>query len=127
MLISQFAPAKTAAAGIVAATLLVASLAWIALRPVSAPAPPAVGVPAAEFAVARAMGHVRFLAEQPRPIASAANAEARQYLLDQLRAMGLAPEVQTATAQKTIVDRNRNARIALGVVNNIVVYLRAIA
>jgi hypothetical protein len=123
MLLKQFAPAKAAAAGIVAATLLFAGLAWITLRPATAPSSQAADAPAAEFPTARAMGHVRFLAEQPRPIASAANAEARQYILDQLRGMGLAPEVQTATAQKTIVDRNRNARIALGVVNNIVVRL----
>ena len=35
--------------------------------------------------------------------------------------MGLDPEVQTATAQKSTIDRQHNAHIALGVVNNIVV------
>ena len=123
MLINQFSPAKAAAAGIVAATLLVAGLAWNALRPVTAPAPQAADAPAAEFPLARAIGHVRVLAALPRPIASAANAEARQYILNQLRGMGLEPEVQTATAQKTIIDRRHNARIALGVVNNIIVRL----
>ena len=103
MLINQFAPAKAAAAGIVAATLLVAGLAWFALRPATAPAPQAADAPAAEFPVARAMGHVRFLAEQPRPIASAANAEARQYILDQLRAHG--PDATGANG-----DRAKNQR-----------------
>jgi hypothetical protein len=123
MLINQFAPAKTAAAGIVAATFVVAALAWPALRPAVAPTPHGASAPAADFSAQRAMTHVRFLAEQPRPLASAANAEARQYILDQLRGMGLQPEVQTATAQKTIIDRRHNARVVLGVVNNIVVRL----
>lgn len=123
MVINQFAPAKTAAAGIVAATFVVAGLAWLALRPAATPTPHPPSAPAAEFSAARAMAHVRFLAEQPRPLASAANADARQYILDQLRGMGLEPEVQTATAQKTIIDRQHNARVVLGVVNNIVVRL----
>jgi hypothetical protein len=77
MLINQFAPAKTAAAGIVAATFVAAALAWLALRPAAAPTPHPVNAPATDFPAQRAMAHVRFLAEQPRPLASAANAEAR--------------------------------------------------
>jgi hypothetical protein len=118
-LINQLVPAKFAFAGIVGA-VLIGLAAAATLRPAAAPSGT---IPAAEFSTARALEHVRVLAQQPRPIASPANAEARRYLLDQLRTMGLTPEVQTATAQKTIVDRNRNARIALGVVNNVVVHI----
>jgi hypothetical protein len=121
MLINHRLPEKSVMAGIAAAMLALAGLAWVALRPASAPAPIPASAPAAEFSAARALAHVRFLAEKPRPLATAANAEARQYILDQLRAMGLEPQVQTATAQKTTIDRQHNAQIALGVVNNIVV------
>jgi hypothetical protein len=112
---------KPAQAGIATAALLVAALAWHTLRPAAAPAASSARAPASEFSAPRALAHVRYLASKPRPIASAANAEARQYILDQLREMGLQPEVQTATAQKTTVDRHHNAQIALGVVHNIVV------
>jgi hypothetical protein len=112
-------PDKSAVAGIAAATLILAGLAWAALRPASAPIPASAA--ASGFSAPRAMADVRFLAAKPRPVASAANAEARQYILDQLRAMGLQPEVQTATAQKTTVSRQHNMHVALGVVHNIVV------
>jgi hypothetical protein len=121
MLLNHRLPDKSAMAGIAAAMLALAGLAWVALRPATAPTPITGGAPAAEFSAARALAHVRFLAEKPRPLASAANAEARQYILEQLRAIGLDPEVQTATAQKTTIDRYHNAQVALGVVNNIVV------
>jgi hypothetical protein len=95
------------------AVVVVSMIAWLALR-AAAPAHSA-------FSTQRALADVRFLAEKPRPIASAANAEAREYILARLRAMGLEPEVQTAMAQKNTMDRRRNAQIALGMVNNIVV------
>jgi hypothetical protein len=122
MLIHQRLPLTPATAGAVAALLACAALAWSMLRPTAAPAP-ASNAPASAFSSTRALADVRFLAAMPRPIASAANAEARQYIVDQLKAMGLGPQVQTATAQKTWIDRQRNVRIALGVVNNIVVHV----
>jgi hypothetical protein len=121
MLINHCLPEKSAMAGIAAAMLALAALAWLALRTAASPAPMPAGMPVPEFSAVRAMAHVHFLAGKPRPIASAANAEARQYILEQLRAMGFDPEVQTATAQKTTIDRHRNAQVVLGVVNNIVV------
>ncbi|MET0857767.1 MAG: M28 family peptidase [Telluria sp.] len=122
MLINHRLPGKPVTAGIVAAMLALAGLAWaVSLRPAASPGAASASGQASDFSAERAMAGVRFLAQKPRPIASAANAEARQYILDQVRAMGLEPEVQTATAQKTTVDRHHNARVALGVVHNIVV------
>jgi hypothetical protein len=114
-------PATSAIAGIAAALLALTALAWVALRPVALPVPARADAASAEFSTLRALDHVRVLADKPRPIASAANAEARQYIVDQLRAIGLEPEVQTATAQKNTVDRRRNMKVVLGVVNNIIV------
>jgi hypothetical protein len=63
--------------------------------------PPAVvpdGALPAEFSAARAMGHVRAVAHKPHPIGSVAHKEVRNYILNELRAAGLTPEVQTTTA-----------------------------
>lgn len=75
------------------------------------------------FSAAEAMRHLRWLAGQPRPLATEANAEARAYLLAQLRAMGLAPSVQTETMRHTQVDDYGGTRVTIAVVNNIVVVL----
>jgi hypothetical protein len=85
--------------------------------------PATQSTPASGFSTARAMADVRLLAEKPRPVGSASNAEARAHILAQLRAIGLQPEVQTALAQKNTMDRRRNMQVVLGMVNNIVVQL----
>jgi hypothetical protein len=62
--------------------------------------PPAVvpqSAPATEFSAERAMTQLRVIARQSRLIGSPANAQARAYLLQQITAMGLQPEVQTTT------------------------------
>jgi hypothetical protein len=107
---------KIAVAAIAAAALLT-TLAWLALRPATAPAS------ASGFSTARALADVRFLAEKPRPLASESNFDARAHILAQLRAIGLQPEVQMAMAQKNTMDRRRNMQVVLGMVNNIVVQL----
>jgi hypothetical protein len=63
--------------------------------------PPVVvpdGASPAEFSAARAMSHVRAVAQKPHPIGSAAHKKAQIYILSELRAAGLSPEVQTTTA-----------------------------
>ena len=64
-------------------------------------APPGVvpsSAPLTEFSSARAMQHLEVIAQKPRPIGSLEHAKARDYLLQQLTAMGLSPEVQKTTA-----------------------------
>ena len=60
--------------------------------------PPARGgdASAADFSAGRAMAHVQAVAAAPRPPGSAAHAQAREYLLAQLRAWGWRVEVQQA-------------------------------
>ncbi|NHZ36458.1 hypothetical protein [Massilia rubra] len=102
-----------------AALLLAACLAWLALRP----APPATAHDAgpADFSVQRALAHADFLAQTPRPIASDANLRARDYLLEKLRALGLDPQVQSAT-----VTGGAN-QLTVAVVHNIVLRVRGSA
>jgi hypothetical protein len=49
------------------------------------------------FSADRALPHLRAIARQPHPVGSPANAHVRDYLLAQLSALGLQPEVQRAT------------------------------
>lgn len=106
----------------VAAVLALAATIWFALGPTLAP-PASATAPATTFSAARAMQHVTMLAQAPRPLASDANAQARAYLLAQLRALGLEPQVQTATMQHNDTDQLANVHVTLAVVHNIVVRL----
>ncbi|MEX5748486.1 M28 family peptidase [Massilia sp. X63] len=104
------------AAGLLALAVL-AVLAWTATR-VTVPT-----APAALPALDRMLGHVVVLAAAPRPIATRANAQARDYILAQLRGMGLAPAVQKTTVQKATIRYWGGTDLTLGVVHNIVVRL----
>jgi hypothetical protein len=60
--------------------------------------PPPVRTAAAdsgEFSAARAFEHIRAVAAEPRPIGSPGNAATRRYIVDQLRRLGIEPELQT--------------------------------
>jgi hypothetical protein len=62
------------------------------------PAPvPATAAPT-EFSAERAIQHVAAIARGPRPIGSANHAAARDYIFQQLLALGLEPEIQKTTA-----------------------------
>lgn len=97
---------------------VLAILGWMALTR------PAQPEPAAEIAAnrwrAHMQDHVRALAASPRPIATEGNAEARAYLVSQLRAMGLAPQVQRATVRKSVVHYFGSIHNTIGVVHNVV-------
>jgi hypothetical protein len=109
--------------GLAAACLFGALLAWLALAPRHLPTPPGRdGAPSASgFSAARAQAHVQALAAAPRPIASRGNQQARDYLLAQLRGLGLEPEVQTATVQTASSDLTANVSVTLAEVHNVVV------
>jgi hypothetical protein len=98
--------------------LLVAALAAAAALALGRPpAAPPKAVPAtagtSEFSAERARVHLRQITRAPRPIGSAANAEARGYIVDALRALGLEPELQHAAALR----RSGNTLAAAFVVN----------
>jgi len=116
-------PRAAGVQGLAAACLLGALLAWLALAPRHLPAPAAATrTPAADgFSVARAQVHVQALAAAPRSIASPGNVQARDYLLAQLRGIGLAPEVQTAMVRTASGDLTANVRVTLAEVHNVIV------
>jgi hypothetical protein len=114
-------PGRLALAAACGLALLLALAPWLALRPTGAPAP--AGPPGASFEPARALAHVRALARAPRPVASEATAAARRYLTDQIRGLGLTPEIQTETVQTASSDMMANVRVSLAVVHNVLVRL----
>ena len=61
------------------------------------PAPIPASAPATEFSAERAMAHVREIAQRPHATGSADNVRVREYVVAQLRALGLEPQVQEAT------------------------------
>jgi hypothetical protein len=74
--------------------LVVALGIWLQQPPRPVPATAA----ATEFSAERAMQHVEAIARAPRPIGSANHAAARDYIIQQLRALGLEAEIQKTTA-----------------------------
>lgn len=95
-----------------------AMLAWLALAPPVAPAP--VASVASPAWAARANDHQRVLAASPRSIGGSDNAQARAYLVLQLRAMGLAPAVQRATVRTSVTRLFGGIHHTIGVVHNVV-------
>ena len=83
------------AAGTVAGLLVLCAL--IVRRADEPPAPVPASAPATEFSAERAFAHVREIAQRPHPAGSADNARVRDYVVRQLHALGLEPQIQEAT------------------------------
>lgn len=112
-------PGVSGLTGFAAALVLALTVAWLSLQPQALPVPDRT--PASGFVAARALAHVHALARAPRPVGSAANAAARDYIAAQVRALGLVPAMQTETVQAQSVRMVRNVHVTLAEVNNIVV------
>lgn len=122
-------PEPASLATVAAVTLILAALAWLSLQTTRLPAPPASAAPDA-FLAARARPDLLQLARAPRPIASAANAQARAHILTRLAALGVEHEVQSASAQKTTfisLGLNHKYDVAVGISNNVVARIKGTA
>lgn len=81
----------------------VVSVALVTVVQTLPPSPLPVNAPPAEFSAGRAIEHIRVIAAQPRPTGSSAYEAARNYLLAELRDLGLETETQRLGAlQNTI-------------------------
>src|SRR5918912_200010 len=78
--------------------LVVAGAALYGVLPIGLPDPVPASAPPTAFSSARALAHVRAIAQRPHPIGSPANAAVRDYLVEEFSTLGLKPEVQKATA-----------------------------
>lgn len=87
---------------------------------VSPPAPLPVDAPATAFSAGRAMQDLEVIAREPHPMGpSPAHAEVRDYLLGEIRAMGLEPQVQDSFGVRLV----RPGFVLGGFVENILVRL----
>jgi len=68
------------------------------LRVARPPSPVAATAPDTVFSAERAMKHVEQIAQRPHPIGSADHDRVRDYIVAQLSALGLAPQIQNTTA-----------------------------
>jgi Peptidase family M28 len=72
--------------------------------------------PLTEFSADRTMPDLQAISQAPHPIGSAAHTAVREYLMTQLKAMGLQPEIQTTT-----VVQPGDGGFGAGRVNNVLV------
>jgi hypothetical protein len=58
------------------------------------PAPLPASSPASEFSAERAFKHIEALADEPRPVGTDAHLQTRNYIMTELEALGLSPQIQ---------------------------------
>ena len=91
------------------------TLTFFAIKLQDPPAPVAATASPMEFSAERAFKHVEAIAKAPRPIGSAEHAVARDYILEQLRVVGLEPQTQKTTA----IDSAQAPSFLAGAVENV--------
>src|SRR5215470_20273950 len=74
--------------------LFLALVSTMAFRSLVPPAAVPAVAPPNTFSAERAFKHLEFIAREPHPTGSAANARVRDYLIQQLQQQGLEPQVQ---------------------------------
>ena len=90
------------------------------------PAPLPASIPASEFSAERAFRHIEALAEEPRPVGTNAHLQTRNYIMSELEALGLSPQIQ----ETTIVDPESPAfpgMTVAGTVQNVIARLAGTA
>lgn len=95
------------------AALVLVSVA--ALAPLRPPSPLPATTPAAQFSAARAIALLDGIATVPHPAGSAAAADVRAHLVDELRALGVIPRIQRRVAARAPAG----ARPAVATVHNV--------
>jgi hypothetical protein len=75
----------------------IAAVCWWGLEQVVPPPTVPATAPAAQFSAERALRYLRAFARVPHPVGSPAHDQVRDYILQQLSALGVQPEVQAAT------------------------------
>ncbi|MEV5204309.1 M28 family peptidase [Streptomyces sp. NPDC053720] len=81
-----------------AAFLLLTLTGIAAMLPLRTSEPRPASAPTGDFSAARAVAQLDGIAKVPHPAGSAAQADVREYLVGELRKLGLRPEVQTRVA-----------------------------
>jgi len=108
-------PDLTVAIGVI---IVVLALIIAGLLHATPPAPVSASVSPSIFSSARAMSTVRLIAQKPHPIATSENAKVRNYLVAELKGLGLEPHIQSAWG---INKSDQEGRV--GIVHNVLVRL----
>lgn len=103
----------------IAVLLFVALLSCLTIYRLSAPSAVAASAPPVEFASGRAMKHIQTIGRNPHPMGSAEHAAVQNYLVAELTALGVTPEVQKAT----VVSKYGGNPVIAGSVENIIARL----
>ena len=90
--------------GVLTVLLAIAAAVALALQQFVPPAIVPADTPPTRFSAGHAMPHLEVIAREPHPVGSAANARVRAYLIGEISATGLRPEVQKATIFPTEPD-----------------------
>jgi hypothetical protein len=94
MLIARGAPRSRHPLAVLASIAFVVFVGGLTLWMQRPPAELPVEAPPDVFSAARAMRHVAAIARQPHPLGSPASEKVRAYVVEELRALGLEPEIQ---------------------------------
>ena len=86
------------------------------------PNPLPANAPSTDFSAERAFRHVEALGRETHPVGTAAHARARAYIVSQLQALGLDPQIQATTVVDPISAVDPNWSVA-GDVQNVVARL----
>lgn len=95
----------------VVSLLFLVGLAWWFQPERSMPSPLAASAPDSVFSSARAMAHLTQIARRAHPPGSPEHQRVRDYLMDELRGLGLEPTLQTATSMITLGVWTRGATV----------------
>lgn len=77
------------------------------------PAPVSASAPPTEFSSARAMEHLKVIASAPHPLDSPAKAAVREYLIAELKKLGLPPETQVTLEEQEYDEEDEEPRPAV--------------
>jgi hypothetical protein len=99
--------------------LFIFLLAAFSLLQASPPAAMSVNAPLTEFSSGRAMKHLERIAQKPHALGSAEHDAVRDYIREQISAVGLEPQVQEATG----INRYRDWILQAGNVQNVIARL----
>ena len=118
-----WSPAVRADTGIALLLFLIITGAVLyAAVPADLPRPVPATAPLTVFSSGRALQHIEAIAQKPHPTGSPANAAVRDYLVRELAALGLRPEVQKVTAA-----RYASGELVAGTPENVVARLKGTA
>jgi len=99
--------------------IAIVGLSMAGLMHATPPPPVPASASASVFSSARALAYLQAITQHPHPIGTVENAKVRDYLVAELKKLGLEPQIQSALAVN-----NRDQNKIAGIVHNVLVRVR---